>query len=166
MYIADPKPFWEEIINMPEGLSCEQVRRFFDEGKCPMFIIPTSQIQLKMHGLVLCNPSNRDGATEESANLASALKDIGVNVSTEEWDCFDSLRSQLKTKVKSVRNDCALLIVGIMAHGFGGHVRGDSDSSHGEINILFDEVTDLVPAHIPVVSLIHMCLPSYRKQYN
>lgn len=156
-YIKDARKYWDEVTNHPDGLSGDEIKNLYHrsgESACKSYIIPTNQDKLGMHGLVFRNMHNRRGAQEESDVMVRALLDIGMHVEAIEWNDFHYLRSQLKENVARVKDKCSLLIVCIMAHGFAGHVKGSYNSSHGEINILFAEVTGLIPEFIPVVSLL------------
>ena len=88
----------------------------------------------------------------EAEYLRGALQNIGVHVYDKEWSDFQSLRDTLNSQVKTFKDDSSLLIVCIMAHGFAGHIQGSYEGGHGEINILFKDISKLLPKHIPVVS--------------
>ena len=54
-------------------------------AKSTRYLIPYKQKRSKMHGLILFNKSNRQGANEEAEDMAEGLAQAGFQVRKVEW---------------------------------------------------------------------------------
>lgn len=98
------------------------------------------------------NITDRPGAREEAKAVIDSLDSIGFIVYYKEWYDFHDLKTALETKICDIKDESSLLFVSIMAHGFGGHVKGSYEGSHGEINTLFGVIRQHLPEFVPLVS--------------
>ena len=76
----------------------------------------------KNFGLILYNPSDREGAVEEADNLQSGLQAVGCQVFREEWTTKRELSTLIDKGVRKAAG-CSLLVVCIMSHGTAGTLR-------------------------------------------
>ena len=102
------------------------------------------------YGLILYNPSDRDGALEEADNLQSGLKAVGCQVFKAEWTTKAEISKQNKDGLQRI-TDCTLLIVCIMSHGTAGALRCDDDNRSVALNDVMFEFTRKLPPELPMV---------------
>ena len=76
----------------------------------------------KKFGLILYNPSDRDGAVEKADNLQSGLRAVGCQVFREEWTTKRELSTLIDKGVRQAAG-CSLLTVCIMSHDTAGTLR-------------------------------------------
>lgn len=96
------------------------------------------------------NSKNREGAAEEASDMEKSLVKSGFETKTTEWreyDLFLEIRSQLTDLT-----DLSLLVISIMSHGTAGSLTGNNNCSMS-ITDLLGLLSELVPKHIPLVSL-------------
>ena len=71
-------------------------------------------VKSEKFGLILYNPSDRDGAIEEADNLQSGLQAVRCQVIREELTTKAELSKQIRDGLQRI-TDCSLLIVCIMS---------------------------------------------------
>lgn len=110
------------------------------------------------HALIFFNTKNREGAFEEATLLKGSFSSLGMTTTFEEWEHFlgheKSLRKRLQDCMAAIKETCSLLVICVMAHGKRGLII-DSFGLEGEINSLFELVSELMPEKIPVVRAEH-----------
>ena len=147
----------EEIINHPEGLSVEHIEQI--DLRSSTFIIPAVQLKAKPHAMVLTNLKDRSGAEEETEALVHSLESVGMTCFNKTWPDFDELIRLLETRITKINDECCMLVVCVLAHGFGGKIQGSYEGSHGQVNKVFDIVHRQLRHFVPVVSFIFI-IPS------
>ena len=101
-------------------------------------------------GLVLYNPSDRDGAVEEANNLESSLRAIGCQVMKEEWTTKVKLRAHIDFAMDQMAGN-SLLVVCIMSHGNAGKLKCDDGDKEMIINDILVLITRQIPNDLPMV---------------
>ena len=101
-------------------------------------------------GLILYNPSDRDGAVEEADNLQSGLQAVGCQVIRAEWTTKPQIYRLIDDGAMRAAEG-SLLIVCIMSHGTAGTLRSEDGDGCVLINDLMVRLTRNVPEDLPVV---------------
>ena len=102
------------------------------------------------YGLILYNPSDRDGAVEEADNLQSCLKAVGCQVIREEWKKKAEIYRLIDDGARRAA-ECSLLIVCVMSHGTAGTLRSEDGDGCVLINDLMVRLTRSIPDNLPMV---------------
>ena len=118
-------------------------------------------VKSEKFGLILYNPSDREGAVEEADNLQSGLQAVGCQVFREEWTTKAELSKLIRDGLQRI-TDCTLLIVCIMSHGTAGALRCDDDSRSVAFNDVMFEFTRKLPPELPMVRSVMPCNGTYR----
>ena len=105
----------------------------------------------KKFGLILYNPSDRDGAVEKADNLQSGLQAVGCQVFREEWTTKRELSTLIDKGVRQAAG-CSLLVVCIMSHGTAGTLTCQDDNGYIVFNDVLLEFTRKVAKDVPMVS--------------
>ena len=105
----------------------------------------------KKFGIILYNPSDRDGAVEEADNLQSGLQAVGCQVFREEWTTKRELSTLIDKGVKKAAG-CSLLVVCIMSHGTAGTLKCQDDDGYIVFNDVLLEFTRKLATDVPMVS--------------
>ena len=105
-------------------------------------------VKSRKFGLILYNPSDRDGAVEEADNLQSGLQAVGCQVFREEWITKRELSTLIDEGVRKAAG-CSLLVVCIMSLG----TAGTYECHYGYIvfNDVLLEFTRKVAKEVPTV---------------
>ena len=114
------------------------------------YVIPHNQAKTKRYGLILYNSNHRHGANEEAGNFKHALQIAGCDVIMVQWSNTSELSSMIDRCLARIVDDCSLLIVAVMSHGYTGVLRGSAGSEIPINNILF-KFQRLLPEHLPLV---------------
>ena len=126
------------------------------------YLIPENpQAKLQMYGLVCYNEGVddllRSGAEIEAQAITKGLTDAGINLRTKikNWSTYSFLQ-HLRKFCEEIRENCALAVVCIMAHGKAGLLFSNTHSSDScQITDVLSILDERLPSHIPKV----------RKQY-
>ena len=111
---------------------------------------PQHDIKSEKFGLILYNPSDREGAVEEADNLQSGLQAVGCQVIRAEWTTKAELSQRIRDGLQRI-TDRTLLIVCIMSHGTAGTLRCEDDNRSVAFNDVMFEFTRRLPPDLPVV---------------
>lgn len=118
------------------------------------YIDPAESVQKSVsqkYGLILYNPSDREGANIEFDSLKKALESAGCHVFKSTWKNTFELENCLETALKRISADCSLLFVCLMAHGTMGKLKGNG-GSEVSINQILCQITTRISCSVPVVS--------------
>ena len=107
----------------------------------------------KKFGIILYNPSDRDGAVEEADNLQSGLKAVGCQVFREEWTTKVQLNKCMADGLRAA-DGCSVLIVCVMSHGTAGTLRSEDGDGAVIINDVIFRFQREIPEDTPVVSFM------------
>ena len=107
-------------------------------------------VKSKKFGLILYNPSDRDGAEEEANNLQSGLQAVGCQGFRAEWTTKSQIYSLIDDGARRAAEGL-LLIVCIMSHGTAGTLRSEDGDKCVLINDLMVRLTRNVPEDLPMV---------------
>ena len=102
------------------------------------------------YGLILYNPSDRDGAVEEADNLQSGLQAVGCQVIRAEWTTKPEIYRLIDDGARRAAEG-SLLIVCIMSHGTAGTLRSEDGDKCVLINDLIVILTRNLPDNLPMV---------------
>ena len=105
----------------------------------------------KKFGIILYNPSDREGAVEEADNLQSGLKAVGCQVFREEWTTKVQLNKCMADGLRAA-DGCSVLIVCVMSHGTAGTLRSEDGDGAVIINDVIFRFQREIPEDTPVVS--------------
>ena len=105
----------------------------------------------KKFGIILYNPSDREGAVEEADNLQSGLQAVGCQVFREEWTTKVQLNMCMADGLR-VADGCSVLIVCVMSHGTAGTLRSEDGDGAVIINDVIFRFQREIPDDTPVVS--------------
>ena len=147
----------QKLIQYGCGLSLEDIEKL--GPRSDTYIIPTNQQLSKPYGMVIYAVKGRKEGQEEALNMTLAFKQLGLNVLSECWENFETMKEKFSSTLEKIKGECNFLLVSLMSHGFEGHVKGD-EGEPGEINELIREVELTLPSFVPVVS---QYIPSYIK---
>lgn len=141
----------DTIENMTHTLSLtltqrEILSRFISHA----FAVPNNTANGSRYSLVCYNTSQRCGATAEANYLHKSLITDGFRSILYSWDGFDDLVSGLQSHLRNISNDCSLLFVCFMSHGFRGYLEG-KDGSSGQITELLQYLNDYLISATPLV---------------
>ena len=115
------------------------------------YIIPHNQTKTKRYGLILYSAEDRHGADEEADNFKHALETAGCDVIKLQWSNTSELDNMIDSSLTGILDDCSLLIVAVMTHGYRGALNG-SEGSEIPINDILFRLEYLLPKHLPLVS--------------
>ena len=101
-------------------------------------------------GLILYNPSDRDGAVEEADNLQSGLQAVGCEVSRRKWTTKPEIYRLIDDGARRAAEG-SLLIVCIMSHGTAGTLKSEDGDGCVLINDLMVRLTRNVWEDLPMV---------------
>ena len=105
---------------------------------------------------VICySTTGREGAEEEATYVHRSLWASGFESSLLKWDTFEELEACLLSHIQSIRDNCNLLFISLLSHGYRGGLQG-KDGSRGDINRVLEDVTGNMHSHIPLVSGRHI----------
>ena len=108
----------------------------------------------KKFGIILYNPSGREGAVEEAHNFQSGLQAVGCHVIRAEWTTKRELSSLIDEGVNIVAG-CSLLVVCIMSHGGAGTLRcEEGETREIVINDVIQKLRGKLPELTPLVCVI------------
>ena len=113
-------------------------------------------------GLILYNPSDRDGAVEEADNLQSGLQAVGCQVIRAEWKKKAEIYRLIDDGARRAAEG-SLLIVCIMSHGTAGTVRSEDGDKCVLINDLMVRLTRNLQDNLPMVRAFTLILGQDRK---
>ena len=101
-------------------------------------------------GVILYNPTDRDGAEEEANILESSLRSHASHVIREAWSTQCELALSISKSLNSDISGYSALLVCISAHGTAGNLCG-KDGSVVAINDILFQFTRRLPAEMPLV---------------
>ena len=108
------------------------------------------QVGTVRHGLILYNPTDREGAVEEADNLQSGLQAVGCQVIREEWTTKIQLYKGIADGLRAA-DGRSVLTVCVMSHGTAGTLRSEDGDGSVLINDLMVLLTRSVPDNVPMV---------------
>ena len=104
-----------------------------------------------MHGLILFNKSNRQGADEEAEDMAEGLAQAGFQVRKIEWASTHDLTRLLDENANTENlADCSLFLCCVMTHGYRGVLCGD-DGTSIPVNDIVKQLSNTLPHDLPLV---------------
>ena len=103
------------------------------------------------YSLICYSTADRDGAEEEATYVHKSFWASGFESALIQWNTFEELVACLLSHVQSIRDDCNLLFVALLSHGYRGGLQG-RDGTNGDINKLLRGITENMHSHIPLVS--------------
>ena len=112
------------------------------------------------YSLTCYSTADREGAEEEATYVHKSFWASGFESALIQWNTFEELVACLLSHVQSIRDDCNLLFVALLSHGYRGGLQG-KDGSRGDINKLLRGITENMHSHIPLVSLLHSLLRAH-----
>ena len=118
-------------------------------------------IMTEKFGLILYNPSDREGAVEEADNLQSGLQAVGCQVIRAEWTTKSQIYSLIDDGARRAAEG-SLLIVCIMSHGTAGTLRSEDGDKCVLINDLMVRLTRNLPDNLPMVRTFTFILAQSR----
>ena len=148
----EQKKALRKLIQFGGGLSLEDIAKL--GPRSDTYIIPSRQLLSKPYGMVIYAVKGRKEGQEEALNMTLAFKQLGLNVLSECWENFETMKEKFSSTLEKIKGECNFLLVSLMSHGFEGHVKGD-EGEPGEINELIREVELTLPSFVPVVSQIN-----------
>ena len=101
-------------------------------------------------GLILYNPTDREGASEEAVNLKEGLHSVECQVFKAEWTTKPEIYSLIDDGASRAANG-NLLIVCVMSHGTAGTLRSEDGDRCVLINDLMVRITRIVSDSLTVV---------------
>ena len=120
-------------------------------AKSTRYLIPCKQKWIKMHGLILFNKSNRQGADEEAEDMAEGLAQAGFQVRKVEWASTHDLTRLLdENSSTETFADCSLFLCCVMTHGHRGVMCGD-DGTSIPVNDIVKQLSNTLPHDLPLV---------------
>ena len=102
------------------------------------------------YGLILYNPSDRDGAVKEADTVQSGLQSVGCQVIRAEWKKKAEIYSLIDDGARRAAKG-SLLIVCIMSHGTAGTLRSEDGDGCVLINDLMVRLTRNVSEDLHMV---------------
>ena len=105
------------------------------------------------YGLILYNPSDRDGAVEEADNLQSGLQAVGCHIFRKEWTTKVQLYKCIADGLRAAEG-CSVLIVCVMSHGTAGTLRSEDGDGCVIINDIIHRFQREIPDFTPLVSFV------------
>ena len=122
----------------------------------PIYLIPKSHAKLKPYALVFFSLDNREGAQEEAQEVIRLSKSDEHNCHQHRMEKdLNQLKTFLEERLLDIKDECSLLMVCVMAHGYKGYMVGSYTGSQGQINhvfAVFDKIP-VLPNYVPLVSL-------------
>ena len=144
-------------------LSTEDVMRM--SLSSDKYVIPNRTNSVQRYGVVLYNPLDRPGDAKEKVpdahNEAQLMNDsltkAGFKSKAIQWNCAHKLEGILKRELEDiVSKGLSVLVVSIMSHGRLGLLSGKNSEGKVtmiEISYLIDQMGEVIPASIPLVSV-------------
>ena len=114
-------------------------------------------IESEKFGLILYNPSDREGAVKEADNLQSGLQAVGCEVIRRKWTTKPEIYRLIDDGARRAAEG-SLLIVCIMSHGTAGTLRSEDGDKCVLINDLMVILTRSLPDNLPMVSMFAFIL--------
>ena len=103
-------------------------------------------------GLILYNPTDREGASEEAVNLKEGLYSVQCQVFKAEWTTKPEIYSLRDDGASRAANGNLLIVhVCVMSHGTAGTVRSEDGDRCVLFNDLMVRITRIVSDRLPVV---------------
>ena len=114
------------------------------------YITPENSERLARHALILYNPTDRRGATEEADMLLEGLTHVGFDVLSHTWSHPTQLLDEMRSLLMQLVSKTSVFFIGIMTHGHDGMLRGVGDSEV-PVNDVLMLINDILPQHVPMV---------------
>ena len=140
----------QEIVSS-EPLTVGQIEELSPYSS--QYVIPHNQTKTKRYGLILYSAEDRHGADEEADNFKHALETAGCDVIKLQWSNTSELDNMIDSSLTGILDDCSLLIVAVMTHGYRGALRG-SEGSEIPINDILFQLEYTLQEQLPLVSLL------------
>ena len=136
-----------------QSLNVEQIRILSPHNSRYIFTQGRESASHK-YSLICYSTADREGAKEEATYVHKSFWASGFESALIQWNTFEELEDCLLSHIQSIRDDCNLLFVALLSHGYRGGLQG-RDGSHGDINKLLRGITENIHSHIPLVSWLH-----------
>ena len=68
---------------------------------------------------------------------------------------LNQLKTFLDERLPDIKDECSLLMMCVMAHGYKGYMVGSYTGSQGQINHVFDKIP-VLPNYVPLVTGAHL----------
>ena len=68
--------------------------------------------------LIIYAVKGRKEGQEEALKMTLAFKQLGLNVLSECWENFETMKEKFSSTLEKIKGECNFLLVSLMSHGF------------------------------------------------
>ena len=105
------------------------------------------------HVLILYNPHDREGASDEAIVLEYVFEDIGFKHRLCEWNSTHELLSMMREAVQALPSTASVLVVCVMSHGRQGSLT-DREGVQVPVNYILNQLKQDLPDETPLVCVL------------